>query len=86
MIGPAGFMAAPRPAWGAAPIRCGKMKCKWRGYETDLVEVQSKKFGPGVTQKICPTCGCDNYMHMTEREIGAWEKTRTAAIESKVGA
>lgn len=78
MIGPAGFMAAPRPAWGTAPIRCGKTKCKWRGYETDLVQVPHKKFS-GVRQSVCPTCGCDSYMHMTEREIAAWERTKAAA-------
>lgn len=77
MLGPSGFHQAPRaerPAFGVAPIRCGKMRCKWRGHETDLAEVSSKKFGPAVTQKVCPMCGCDSYMHMTEKEIAAWKR------------
>ncbi len=76
MIGPSGFMQAPkteRPAYGTAPIRCGKMKCKWRGYETDLSEIPHPKW-QNATQLVCPTCGCDSYMHMTEKEIAAWQK------------
>jgi hypothetical protein len=69
-----------RPAWGTAPIRCGKIKCKWRGYETDLVSVPHKKFSHlGVSSSVCPLCGYDSYMHMTEREIAAWERTKLAA-------
>lgn len=75
MIGPAGFMAAPRPAWDTAPIRCGKMKCKWRGFERDLLSVPHKTF-KSATQAVCPICGCDSYMHMTEREIAAWRATK----------
>lgn len=67
-----------RPGWGAAPIRCGQTKCKWRGYETDLIQVPHKKFN-FATQSVCPLCGCDSYMHMTEREIEAWEKSKAAA-------
>jgi hypothetical protein len=62
-----------RPAWGAAPIRCGKMKCKWRGYETDLASVPHPKFA-NATQSVCPTCGCESYMHMTEKETAAWKR------------
>lgn len=68
-----------RPAWGVAPIRCGRTKCKWRGKETDLHEQPSKKFGAGVTEKVCPTCGCDSYMFMTDREIAVWERKKLAA-------
>lgn len=82
MLGPAGFQAAPRPAWGTAPIRCGKAKCKWRGYETDLVDAPHKRIkGMGLTSKVCPMCRCDSYMHMTEREIAAWK--RATATEQK---
>lgn len=83
MIGPSGFQqvhkVTERPAWGESPIRCGKTKCKWRGYETDLLEYPSKNFGHGVMQKVCPLFGCDNYMHMTEKEIGAWNKSKGGA-------
>lgn len=82
MIGPGGYGAAPkadeRPAWNTAPIRCGKLKCKWRGYEGELAEVPSKKFGPGVTDKVCPICGEHGYYHMTAREIQAWERKKAA--------
>ena len=82
MIGPGGFMAAPkadeRPAYNTAPIRCGRMKCKWRGYEGEKTSVQSKKFGPGVTAKVCPVCGTHGYYHMTQGEIAAWERRKRA--------
>lgn len=82
MIGPGGFMAAPkaaeRPAYNTAPIRCGKLKCKWRGYEGDLINVPSTRFGPGVTDKVCPVCGENGYYHMTPREIAAWERRKCA--------
>ena len=67
-----------RPAWGAAPIRCGKMKCKWRGLETDLVSITHRKIY-NATQSVCPTCGCDSYMFMTEKEIAAWKRKTEVA-------
>lgn len=69
-----------RPAWGVGPIRCGKMKCKWRGYETDLVSVPHPNF-KSATQAVCPSCGCDSYMHMNEREIAAWKRTQAPAVQ-----
>lgn len=72
-----------RPAYGTAPIRCGKTKCKWRGMETDLARVPHKKFA-GVTSQVCPTCGCDSYMFMTEKEIAAWNRS-AAKTENKEG-
>jgi hypothetical protein len=68
---------ADRPAYGTAPIRCGKRKCSWRGYEGDMVSVLSKKFGPGVTDKVCPTCGENGYYFMTEKEIAAWKRKQS---------
>lgn len=76
-----------RPAWGTAPIRCGKTKCKWRGYETDLVSTPQKRIkGMGLSSSICPTCGCDSYMFMTEREIAAWKRSQAAqSVKSAQG-
>lgn len=68
------------PIWNTAPIRCGKMKCNWRGYEGDLASVPHPKF-KSATQSVCPTCGCDSYMHMTEREIAAWKRQGGATKE-----
>lgn len=76
-------MAAPmaeRPAYNTAPIRCGKLKCKWRGYEGELTNVPSKKFGAGVTDKVCPVCGMNGYYHMTPAEIKAWERKKAAEV------
>jgi hypothetical protein len=85
MIGASGFGQAPkmteRPAFGTAPIRCGKTRCKWRGYETDLASVPHKSW-PGATQSVCPTCGCDSYMHMTPKEIAAWRPVSPLAADS----
>lgn len=76
MIGPGGFGAAPRlqerPQFGTAPIRCGKTKCKWRGFETELREVHNARW----TQHVCPTCGCESYSFMTPKEIQAWERKK----------
>lgn len=77
MIGPAGFMQAPkeRPKYGADPIRCGKTRCKWRGFETDLAQVPHKSI-KSMSINVCPACGCNSYMFMTPREISVWEKSK----------
>lgn len=82
MIGPAGFMAAPRPAYGTALIRCGERKCGWVGYETQLVGKPHPKINR-AEQLVCPLCGCDSYWHMTEREIAAWKKAQPTATEKE---
>lgn len=85
MIGPAGFMAAPkqpeRPAFGTAPIRCGRTRCKWRGFETLLADKKDGMF----TRKLCPLCGCDSYMFMTPGEVKAWERSKTPNLNSTAG-
>lgn len=83
MIGPGGFMQAPkpseRPAYGTAMIRCGRAKCKWRGFEGDLERVPHKRItGMGLTAMACPTCGCDSYMFMTPGEVKAWQRKQGA--------
>jgi hypothetical protein len=62
------------PAYGTAPIRCGKTKCQWKGYETDLTSVPHKTIKT-ATQSACPSCGCTSYMFMTERQIATWERS-----------
>lgn len=69
-----------RPKWNTAPIRCGRTKCKWRGYEGQLSE---RKEGPW-TRKVCPKCGCDEYMFMTPGEIKAWERKKARSPEAQV--
>lgn len=69
---------ADRPAFGTAPIRCGRTRCKWRGYETQLNDVPDKDYPKTMRRKTCPTCGCDSYMFMTEREIAAWKRGQPA--------
>ena len=54
-----------RPEFGTAMIRCGRMRCKWRGFETMLAR-EKEGF---VTRMLCPLCGCDSYMFMTPAEI-----------------
>ena len=68
---------ADRSSYGTAPIRCGRTRCKWRGFETELAKTPHPKWA-NVTQNVCPSCGCDNYLFMTQREIAAWEKTKAA--------
>ena len=67
-----------RPAWNTAPIRCGRSKCKWRGYEGDLIDERRKQW----TQKVCPECGCDEYIFMTAGEIKAWERKKAKEAQS----
>ena len=64
------------PKFGTHPIRCGKSRCKWRGFETQLID---KKEGVW-THKLCPVCSCDSYQFMTPGEISAWERKREAAM------
>lgn len=62
------------PDYGTAPIRCGKVKCGWRGFELDRKQVPGTMGGIQCTKSVCPTCGCDEYMFMTPGEIKAWER------------
>ncbi|SEL13771.1 hypothetical protein SAMN05216359_105336 [Roseateles sp. YR242] len=64
------------PQYGTAPIRCGRTRCKWRGFETDLAKVPGTLGGVSVTQSVCPTCGNDDYSFMTPREVQAWERAK----------
>lgn len=64
-----------RPTWNTAPIRCGRSKCKWRGYEGDLLPERHKQW----TRNVCPECGCHEYMFMTPGEIKAWERKKAKA-------
>lgn len=64
------------PAYGTAPIRCGKRKCDWRGYETGLASAPHPKF-KSATQSACPACGCTSHLFMSEREIAAWERSKS---------
>jgi len=65
MIGPAGFMAAPKkdlPAYGTALIKCAKRKCKWQGRETELMTIRKKSKGLiEVLSHTCPLCGSQDY-------------------------
>lgn len=65
------------PKFGTAPIRCGKTKCAWRGYETDLKKMRGAIGGMSSTNHVCPACGCDNYSFMTEGEVKAWERKKS---------
>jgi SUMO ligase MMS21 Smc5/6 complex component len=67
-----------RPEWNTAPIRCGRSKCKWRGYEEDLILERREKW----MQRVCPECGCDEYMFMTPGEIKAWERKKAKGAQT----
>lgn len=71
---------AEYPKVGTSPIRCGRTRCKWRGYETDLKEATST-IG-GLSCSVCPTCGYDSYSFMTPGEIKAWEQAQSAAAHT----
>ncbi len=75
-------MTTERPAFGTAPIRCGRTRCAWRGFETDL----AKKKEGAWTRNLCPTCGCDSYMFMTAGEIERWERRNARAPSRLHGA
>lgn len=68
-----------RPSWGTAPIRCGRTRCKWRGFEGDLNEEPGKMGNIDCSRSVCPDCGYDSYMFMTPGEIAAWERAKSAA-------
>lgn len=72
-----------RPPFGTAPIRCGRTRCSWRGYETDLKKVPGTIGGLRCTRNACPTCGCDSYSFMTAGEIEAWERKQRAQAQQK---
>ena len=64
------------PKFGTTPIRCGRTRCKWRGYETELSRVPGAMGGIACTCSSCPVCGCDSYSFMTPGEIKAWERAK----------
>lgn len=63
------------PAFGTHPIRCGRTRCKWRGFETDMKPVKQGS----MTRHYCPVCGCDSYSFMTPGEVQAWERQKAKA-------
>ena len=56
------------PDFGTAPIKCGRRRCKFVGYETDLAKKRVEIAGVNGEQAVCPLCGCENYTFMTERQ------------------
>ncbi len=75
----------PYPAFGTAPIRCGRTRCKWRGLETELQEAPTTIGGMRATKRICPTFGCDSFMFMTAGEIAAWERKKSTQTQRTEG-
>ena len=67
-----------RPPFGTAPIRCGRTRCSWRGYESNLQETHGDVGSTILSCSVCPTCGCDSYSFMTPGEIKAWERKQRA--------
>ena len=44
-------------------IECTRTRaCGWKGIDDDLVdkpnEKQTKKYGFGISDRVCPSCGC----------------------------
>ena len=64
------------PNFGTAPIRCGRTRCSWRGYETDLKQEPGSIGSMRCTNSVCPTCGSESYSFMTAGEIKAWERKK----------
>lgn len=77
---------ADLPAFGTAPIRCGRSRCSWRGFETDLAKVPGRMGGISCTKSVCPTCAHDSYQFMNEREIQAWKASKEAQPATTKGA
>ncbi len=74
------------PPLNTAPIRCGRARCAWRGFESDLKKVPGRIGTVACINNVCPTCGNDSYMHMTPGEIAAWERAKAAAEAKRGGA
>lgn len=66
------------PPRGTAPIRCGRTRCSWRGFETDLESVPETIEGTRYKISICPHCGNNSYSFMTAGEIKAWERRKAS--------
>ena len=75
---------AKHPPSGTAPIRCGRTRCKWRGFEADLQEFECCAMGgESCSCSVCPVCGYDSYSFLTPSEIAAWEQAQRAAQAAK---
>ena len=69
------------PPFGTQPIRCGKTKCSFRGYETDLAKEPGTICGVASMQSVCPVCGSKSYQFMTERQVRAWQKRSSQGVK-----
>lgn len=47
-------------------VECSKRKCKWQGWESELVRIPSRDLGEGAWDHTCPKCGNDSYYPLPE--------------------
>lgn len=72
------------PKFGTAPIKCGRRKCSWVGFETDLEQTPMAMIGLSATQSACPLCGCESYSFLRGKELAEFEKLK--ALNAPVNA
>jgi len=61
------------PKEGTHPIECAKKTCKWKGYEDELAKVPMVDSICTRTVSVCPECGHDSYMFLTDRQMKYWD-------------
>lgn len=57
-----------RPAFGTAPIKCGRRSCDWTGTELDLIP-HPEDAGKSEVRSVCPKCHCDSYTFPRRKRI-----------------
>lgn len=81
MIGPAGFMAAPKRVSEPDPVYCKCCRCRHTHMRTDRISQPSRRFGAGVSDLVCPNCGSTTYWEIdrAEHEAAKAKRARKAA-------
>jgi cell division protein FtsB len=74
MIGPAGFMAAPKRAIEHRYCKC--CRCRSTHMLADRIDKPSRKFGAGVSDKVCPNCESTTFWEIDRAEHEAAEAKR----------
>jgi hypothetical protein len=68
MIGPAGFMAAPKARPIREPVFCKCTRCRHTHADADRIKQAANIYGSRGDHQVCPNCGARAYYQITEAE------------------
>ncbi len=84
MIGPAGFMAAPKLVSEPEPVYCKCCRCRHTHMRRDRIRQPSRRFGAGWSELACPSCGSRLHFEIDRAEHEAAEAKRARKAAKRV--